>query len=55
MMAGPPHSMTRTMSSASLSVGRTVLVVDDDADMREVMASVLEDLGLGVMEAGDGL
>lgn len=35
--------------------GCVVLVVDDDADMREVMSGVLEDLGLSVIEAKDGL
>ena len=35
--------------------GRVVLVVDDDADMRDVLASVLQELGLQVLEAQDGL
>jgi CheY-like chemotaxis protein len=35
--------------------GCVVLVVDDDADMRDVLASVLQELGLTVLEAGDGL
>ena len=35
--------------------GRVVLVVDDDADMRDVLASVLQELGLHVLEAQDGL
>jgi CheY-like chemotaxis protein len=36
-------------------VGCVVLVVDDDADMRDVLASVLQALGLDVLEAQDGL
>ena len=32
-----------------------MLVVDDDADMRDVLASVLQELGLHVLEAQDGL
>ena len=34
--------------------GRVVLVVDDDADMRDVLASVMQELGLAVLEAQDG-
>ncbi|HEX8794188.1 MAG TPA: response regulator [Polyangiaceae bacterium] len=33
---------------------KTVLVVDDDADIREAVADVLEDSGYFVLEAGDG-
>ena len=32
-----------------------MLVVDDDTDMRDVLASVLQELGLNVLEAQDGL
>jgi CheY-like chemotaxis protein len=39
----------------SASAGCLVLVVDDDADMRDVLASVLQELGLIVLEAQDGL
>lgn len=35
--------------------GCVVLVVDDDADMRDVLASVLQEVGLAVLEAADGL
>lgn len=40
---------------SSLFAGCTVLVVDDDPDMRDVLASVLQDLGLTVLEAQDGI
>jgi two-component system, chemotaxis family, chemotaxis protein CheY len=33
---------------------KTVLVVDDDADIREAVADLLEDAGYFVLEAGDG-
>jgi len=32
----------------------TILIVDDDADVREIMSFVLSDLGYKVMEASDG-
>lgn len=35
--------------------GATALVVDDDADMRGVARAMLESLGWGVVEAGDGV
>lgn len=34
--------------------GRTILVVDDDPDVRDYAVSVLEDFGCRVLAAGDG-
>jgi len=34
--------------------GRTILVVDDDADLRGALADALEDEGYAVARAGDG-
>jgi PAS domain S-box-containing protein len=34
--------------------GETVLVVEDDADVRRLVAKILNDLGYRVLEAGDG-
>jgi signal transduction histidine kinase len=49
---------TATRESAEppqLSRGsETILIVDDDADVREIMSVVLSELGYKVMEAGDG-
>jgi CheY-like chemotaxis protein len=35
--------------------GKRILVVDDDADMRFILSTVLEAAGFNVYEAGDGL
>ena len=40
---------------ASLPTRDTVLVVDDDCDLRLLLRAYLEDLGYTVLEAGDGL
>jgi signal transduction histidine kinase len=40
--------------SERAAMGRTVLVVDDDAAVREVSAGMLDDLGYTVFEAGSG-
>jgi CheY-like chemotaxis protein len=37
-----------------MTPGRTILVVEDDLDIREVMRMVLEASGYQVLEAGDG-
>jgi CheY-like chemotaxis protein len=46
----------RTHSQQSDDAGRaiTVLLIDDDADLREAMASVLEENGCQVVVAGNG-
>jgi CheY-like chemotaxis protein len=36
------------------SAGRTILVVDDDPDVRDYAVSVLQELGFRVIAAGDG-
>lgn len=38
----------------SAEISRTVLVVDDDDDLRETVADVLEDAGYCVLQAADG-
>ncbi len=48
----PAH--TTPAQDAQIGRGRTVLVVEDDADLRHVAIEVLEDLGFTVLEAGDG-
>jgi DNA-binding NtrC family response regulator len=35
-------------------VGHTILVVDDDADVRRVVTRMLQHMGMAVREAGDG-
>jgi CheY-like chemotaxis protein len=42
------------MTTELLSVGRTVLVVDDEAPLRRVVGRALERLGCAVLEAADG-
>ncbi len=42
------------MMRPSGDLKKTVLVVDDDADIRDAVADVLEDAGYFVLEAGDG-
>jgi signal transduction histidine kinase len=51
------HGVVAQEGAATLHASRgseTILVVDDDPDVREVMSVVLTDLGYEVMEAGDG-
>jgi two-component system chemotaxis response regulator CheY len=38
-----------------VDVGKTVLVVDDEAGIRELLRAVLETYGYEVAEAGDGI
>ncbi len=42
------------MSKEKLLDGRTILVVDDDPDVRDYAISVLEDFGYRVLSAADG-
>ena len=42
------------MSKEKLLDGRTILVVDDDPDVRDYAISVLEDIGYRVLSAADG-
>ena len=42
------------MSKEKLLDGRTILVVDDDPDVRDYAISVLEDFGYRVLSAPDG-
>ena len=42
------------MSKDRLLDGRTILVVDDDPDVRDYAISVLEDFGYRVLSAADG-
>ena len=51
------HSTSGQESAAAPRASRgseTILIVDDDADVREIMSVVLSDLGYKVVEAGDG-
>jgi CheY-like chemotaxis protein len=45
-----PSTTTRRLDAAR----RTVLVVEDDADARDLIASILEDAGYDVLSAGNG-
>jgi CheY-like chemotaxis protein len=45
---GPRRSLTRVANP------KTVLVVEDDSDLREAILDVLESAGLGVVMAGNG-
>lgn len=40
--------------AAALRGSETILIVDDDADVRQIMSGVLSELGYRVTEAGDG-
>jgi CheY-like chemotaxis protein len=44
----------RTLAVGMVKVGKTILVVEDDHDVREVALAVLEDAGYRVLEAGSG-
>ncbi|WP_374447974.1 response regulator [Stella sp.] len=49
-----PADHDRGATADGSAGGRTILVVDDDADVREVTASRLRELGYRVLEAGSG-
>jgi CheY-like chemotaxis protein len=42
-------------TEATSTKGRTILIVEDDEDVREVTAAILRDLGYLVSEAGDAM
>ena len=54
MVARTEGSTNDTAPLASVRPGVELLVVDDDADVREFVASALRDIGYAVFEAADG-
>ena len=52
--AGAPAEPTPPTIDPGVRQDATVLVVDDDLDLRQVLAALLEDLGYRVLEADDG-
>ena len=52
--AGTRPEVATAAPAAEGPEGRTVLLVDDEADVRAVTAHMLERLGCSVLEAGDG-
>jgi DNA-binding response OmpR family regulator/two-component sensor histidine kinase len=51
------HGVAKRASAETSDMSRgaeTILIVDDDPDVREIMSSVLSDLGYQVKEAGSG-
>jgi CheY-like chemotaxis protein len=53
-IAPGPKTCGASLSKEKLLDGRTILVVDDDPDVRDYATSVLEDLGYRVLSAADG-
>ena len=49
-----PARRPRALDGAAVSPRRTVLVVDDEGDIREILRLALEDEGYGVETARDG-
>jgi CheY-like chemotaxis protein len=54
MTSSKPVPPSRQFNSASLPEGSTVLVVDDEEDIRDVVQAVLESRGAHVITASDG-
>jgi CheY-like chemotaxis protein len=48
------EAVSDSMTIAGRRMAETILVVDDDEDVRGVLASLLEELGYGVVTAADG-
>jgi PAS domain S-box-containing protein len=47
-------SVAEPVATGLLQTGETVLVIDDEPVVRMLVAEVLEEMGCGVLEAGDG-
>src|SRR5260370_30984655 len=55
MSGREPSQLDETTRFRAAEAPRTVLVVDDDAEVRELMAGYLRARGLDVVEAANGL
>ncbi|HJS87708.1 MAG TPA: ATP-binding protein [Acetobacteraceae bacterium] len=51
---GAEEAGSETAANTSTGAGRTLLLVEDETDVREVIAEVLRERGYQVLEAGDG-
>ena len=51
---GPPIAAEQQVVPIDVGSGETILLVEDDADVRKLAARILRDLGYSVVEAGDG-
>ncbi len=51
----PAHALPTPAATAAATRGEVILVVEDEALVREMVAEVLRDLGYEVLEAHDGL
>ena len=55
VVAAAPAPPEHAHFDGPLPAGRTVLVVEDEADVRDLMVEALDDLGCTVLQAADGL
>jgi len=54
MPGEPPGGLRATAQMTGLAAGKVVLVVDDDAEVRQLVARVLASMGCVVLQADDG-